>query len=264
MDVETPFGDVPVAPIVEKPPSPRRRPVAPPSRSEQAGGLFKLGPGAIDLDAILGDMMEERPAGAAQWAETEPDHQSEPTSSESVEVDLSGVLHEMKAPPAKPMRAKAKEGSMSDAKRGPGDPEGGFKDFRDEVSRETSADAAAQHYKLATTYKDMGMMDEAMNSLQVAVRAPQLRFEAASMLARICADRNMRPQAIEWLERAAEAPAPTVEAGRALLYELGELLEGEGETARALGVFLELQADAGEYRDLPKRIERLSKVQTRG
>jgi hypothetical protein len=34
--------------------------------------------------------------------------------------------------------------------------------------------------------------------------------------------------------------------------------------ARALAICLELQADAGEFKDVATRIERLAKVQTRG
>jgi tetratricopeptide (TPR) repeat protein len=139
-----------------------------------------------------------------------------------------------------------------------------FKDLREDVSRQTVASAAAEQYKLALTYRDMGMLDEAMRALEQAVRSPRLRFEAASMLAKIYADRGMDHEAVEWFERAAEAPAPTVDAGRALLYDLGQTLEKTGEAARALAVFLELQSDAGEYRDVSARIQRLSKAQTRG
>ena len=48
------------------------------------------------------------------------------------------------------------------------------------------------------------------------------------------------------------------------LYDLGDTLEAGGETARALAVFLELQADAGDFRDVARRVERLSRVQTGG
>jgi predicted Zn-dependent protease len=158
--------------------------------------------------------------------------------------------------------------SMADAKptrkESGRDLEGVFKDFRDEVSRENVADAAAQHYKLAIAYMDMGMVDDALKALQVSARAPRLRFESAAMIARIYLKRNAAGQAIEWFERAAEAPAPNPDAGRALLYELAETLESQGETARALAVFLELRADAGEYRDVSARLERLTKVQMRG
>jgi len=96
------------------------------------------------------------------------------------------------------------------------------------------------------------------------VRAPRLRFEAASRLARLSLKSGRPAEAVEWFERAAEAPAPTADAGRTLLYELGDTLEVGGETARALAVFLELQADATDFRDVTRRVERLARVQAGG
>ena len=129
---------------------------------------------------------------------------------------------------------------------------------------ETDADFSSQHMTLARTYLEIGMLDEAIVSLQTAVRSPRQRFEAAAALGRVYGRRGEPTLAIEWLERAAEAPAPSPEEGRALLYDLGVLLDGAGETSRALAVFLELQADAGDYRDVPARIDRLARVQTGG
>ena len=45
------------------------------------------------------------------------------------------------------------------------------------------------------------------------------------MLGRLYLERSDTRQAVEWFERAAEAPAPTPDAGRALLYDLAETLE---------------------------------------
>ena len=84
------------------------------------------------------------------------------------------------------------------------------------------------------------------------------------MLAQFARERGDLVAAIDWFERAAEVPAPTVEDGRALLYELGAMLERTGEVARALAVFLELQAEAGDYRDLGRRIATLSRSQAGG
>ena len=70
--------------------------------------------------------------------------------------------------------------------------------------------------------------------------------------------------AVEWLERAAQAPAPTPDEGHRLLFDLAEALEHVGETARALAICMELQADAGNYRDVAARIDRLAKVRARG
>jgi tetratricopeptide (TPR) repeat protein len=232
-------GTPPVPKSAIVPPGPPAAPSFGAPRGNQ--DVFDLGMAAVDIGFLDQSPGSTEPAGA--------------DTTEAVEIDLSNMLEELK-----PSMADAKPPRKESGR----DLEGVFKDFRDEVSRENVADAAAQHYKLAIAYMDMGMVDDALKALQVSARAPRLRFESASMIARIHLKRNAAVQAIEWFERAAEAPAPNPDAGRALLYELAETLESQGETARALAVFLELQSDAGEYRDVSARLERLTKVQMRG
>jgi pilus assembly protein FimV len=137
-----------------------------------------------------------------------------------------------------------------------------FRDFRAEVSRDTEATETERQFKLGLTYKEMGMAEDAIRELGWAARSPRRRFEAASLVARLQRDRGSLPAAIEWYERAAEAPAPTGEGGRELLFELAQALEEAGEAARALAVYLELRTDAGNYRDVSSRIERLSRGQS--
>lgn len=136
-----------------------------------------------------------------------------------------------------------------------------FRDFRDEVSRDSEASETEQQFKLGLTYRDMGMADDAIRELAWAARSPRRRFEASSLVARLHRERGNVALAVEWFERAAEAPAPTPEAGRDLLFELGQTLEAADETARALAVYLELRSDAGEYRDVSSRIQRLTRAQ---
>jgi tetratricopeptide (TPR) repeat protein len=139
-----------------------------------------------------------------------------------------------------------------------------FRGMRDDSTRESSDEAAAEQYRLALTYHEMGMPEDAIAALEAAARSPRQRFDAASMLGRLYLERKNAAHAIEWLERAAEAPAPTPEAGRALLYELATTLDSLGEHSRALAVFVELESESRGYRDVNQHIERLSKVQARG
>jgi tetratricopeptide (TPR) repeat protein len=139
-----------------------------------------------------------------------------------------------------------------------------FRGLRTEAAGAQGRDDSMQQLKLGATYLQMGMLDEAASSLNAAVRSPGQRFEAASMLARLYKQQGDVPRAIEWFERAADASAPTADAGHALLYDLGVTLDEAGETARALAVFLELLADTGEYRDVSDRADRLTRVQTGG
>ena len=165
------------------------------------------------------------------------------------EVDLSDLFHDVD-----------EQGSSAPVSTGAPAIEDVLKSLREEAAQDDSADTAEQHFKMAATYVDMDMQDEAMKALEVAARSPRHRFRAGAMLAKAYLDSGDPAHAIEWYERAVEAPAPTPMAHHALLYELASVLEAQGESARALAVLLELQADAGEYRDILKRLEQL-KVQ---
>jgi tetratricopeptide (TPR) repeat protein len=200
----------------------------------------------------------------AAASEPEPDIPLKPrkadasTSSKGTDIDLTDVLSELEgigqasAKPAAPPPPSAQN------------LEAVFSEFRNEVSRQSGASEAAEYLGLGKTYLEMGMTEEAINALVTAARAPAQRFEAASLLGRLYLKTSDLPHAIEWLERAAEAPAPGVSEARELLYELGSILESVGETSRALAVFLELQADAGEYREVAAHVERLTRVQAGG
>ena len=191
------------------------------------------------------------PAPAVKAAPSPPAAPPAPAVEE--EIDLTAALD---APPAsaKPPLVQPPARSLDQVFRG----------MRDESSRGSTEEAAAEQYRLALTYHEMGMPDDAIKALEQAARSPRQRFDAGSMLGRLYLERKDAVHAIEWLERAAEAPAPTPDAGRALLYDLAMTLESAGEHSRALAVFVELEAESGGYRDVAGQIERLSKAQARG
>lgn len=201
---------------------------------------FELSANAIDLEAILGEFESPPPTAHA--------------ASESVEVDLSIVLDDIKptAPPAPTKAAK------------PADLDGVFGNLRDLASRRSGLDEAEKDYKRGLALRDAGDIDGCIQALEKASRSPKLRFATSWLIGRLYRDRGMMPQALEWLERAAQAPASTSDDAHQLLYELAEGLEKVGEVARALAILLELQAEAGSYRDIDARIGRLNKVQARG
>ena len=231
-------GPVPAAPTAQESSSPEPEPTAEPAQPETSESPDRVQLAAAATPSTL------------------------PTALASDEIDLTGELGDLDA-------AEGEDDERAGGPKGQGaEPAGeallnhAFAKIRTDA--ETDADFSSQHMTLARTYLEIGMLDEAIVSLQTAVRSPRQRFEAAAALGRVYDRRGEPTLAIEWLERAAEAPAPSPEEGRALLYDLGVLLDGGGETSRALAVFLELQADAGDYRDVPARIDRLARVQTGG
>jgi tetratricopeptide (TPR) repeat protein len=221
--------------------------------------LVMLGEG--DPDAIIADRL----SGESPFLATE-------------KMDLNEGFDAAAASPAKPDKEKEKEKKSTNDATAPEKPskplplvpppprslDQVFRGIRDDSNRASSEEAAAEAYRLALTYHEMDMTDDAIKALEAATRSPRQRFDAASMLGRLYLERKDTQHAIEWLERAAEAPAPTPDAGRALLYDLAKVLESAGEHSRALAVFVELEAESGGYRDVAGQIERLSKAQARG
>jgi tetratricopeptide (TPR) repeat protein len=138
-----------------------------------------------------------------------------------------------------------------------------FKDMRDEVDSGSEEEAAAEQFSLAQTYRELGMTGDAIEALKTAVKSPRQRFDAACLLGTMHLERDELQGAIEWFERAAEVPAPSPAAGRGLMYDLANTLEKSGELSRALAVFVELEAESGNYRDVAYRILRLSKLQAK-
>ena len=166
------------------------------------------------------------------------------------EIDLTsalGTLGGSTTPPAEPPRQ-----SLDSV----------FQKIREDASG--ASDYSQQHMTLARTYLEIGQLDEAIAALKIASRSPVHQFEAMSLLGRLYRDRGQTADSIDCLERAAEAQAPGADESRAVLYELGRSLDEVGEVARALAVFLELQAEAGDYRDVPSRIDRLARAQAGG
>jgi tetratricopeptide (TPR) repeat protein len=219
-------------------------PPAPPKPAPRRGGEdhhFAMSANAIDLDSILGDF-------EAAVAPPPPPVRA----STDVEVDLSVTIDTIKKPGAPASRA---------AEPGESDLDSVFGTMRTQSAKRSGLDEAEKEYKRGLALRKAGDIDGCIQAFEKASRAPKLRFGTSWLIARLYRDRDMMPKAVEWLERASQAPAPTKDESHQLLFELAEALEKVGEMARALAVCMELQSEAGDYRDVEARIERLTKVQ---
>jgi tetratricopeptide (TPR) repeat protein len=204
--------------------------------AEVEASIEAAGPAAADLGTAPGG--EPMPVGAAE------------RDGETFECDLSDAFGDLDVTQARGAEPAAAPPELSGLERV-------FEGFRDEALR-TGAEGAASQFRQAAALQDAGDVDGAVRMLEQAVRAPRYRFRAAAELARIHRAAGRAPEAIEWLERAVEAAPAATDESRQLLYDLGLLLSEAGESERALAVFLELQADSPEYRDVAMRIGRLS------
>ena len=196
-----------------------------------------------------------QPESTAGRARTRVSTEQAPPEREVFEIDLSEDLDDLLGQASSRARGAAVPAAPAHA----GGLEGFFGDLREERGRDLGAVAAALAYDQASEHFNRGELESAAACLRTAARDPLFRFRAASMLARIARDEGRLHEAIDWLERAAEAPAPTAEASHGLLYELGDVLDSSCEYARALAVFIELHATAPGYRDVADRVASLSR-----
>ncbi len=116
----------------------------------------------------------------------------------------------------------------------------------------------AKLFAQAQEHLRLGAVAQAATALQAAARSPQCRFKAAAQLGRLSISRGDFNGGVEWLERAASAPSPSPDETAAVVYDLADALDRSGEHVRALAVFMELESDAGSFRDVRARIDRLT------
>jgi tetratricopeptide (TPR) repeat protein len=218
--------------------APKKTPLKPMPRRSGEDQQFAMSANAIDLSSILGDFDAKPPA---------PEHHT----GDDGEVDLSISLEtiERPVPPSFPQEV---------------DLDGVFDSMRAQSAKRSGLDEAEKEYKRGLALRKAGDINGCIEALEKASQAPKLRFGTSWLIARLYRDRGMMTEAREWLERASQATAPTRDESHQLLFELAEALENVGELARALAICIELQADAGSYRDIDSRIDRLTRVQAGG
>jgi tetratricopeptide (TPR) repeat protein len=164
-----------------------------------------------------------------------------------IEVDLTPALNALvQAPAAPPEGARASVAEPLETV---------FAQFREDAEGDLSP---ARQLSLGETYVEAGMRTEARPLLEAAARDSRCQGRAWALLGRIEEASGRVPEAIDWLERAAEAPEMADAERAAVLRHLGALLDDSGEWARALAVLLEAETFAPGDRDARTRIARLS------
>jgi tetratricopeptide (TPR) repeat protein len=143
----------------------------------------------------------------------------------------------------------------------------GFQDFEvselDDIVREFKSGIAEKlsegdydtHYNLGVAYKEMGLLDDALQEFQVAARSPEKMREAYTSLSMVYRDLGRGEDARAALRMALAVPSNTAEDRVAILYELGVLAQEEEDWEGALQAFQRAGAVDPSFRDLPRRLQ---------
>ena len=106
-------------------------------------------------------------------------------------------------------------------------------------------------YELGVAYKDMGLFDEAMEELQIALKGPACFVNASHAVALCLKAKGKTKDAIGYLEQTVGDAGCVGDLATIVRYDLGLLYESEGEFEKAFKMFSAIPA----YKDVPKRLE---------
>jgi len=132
-----------------------------------------------------------------------------------------------------------------------------FAAFKQHVEQEVDGEDFRTHYDLGIAYKEMGLLDEAVDQFKVSMRSPLLYRESCSMLAMCHRERLELEEAADWYRQALEASVDDDGELSGLRYDLAETLLQSGDRNAALTLFRDVSQVDPTYRDVQNRIAEL-------
>jgi len=173
------------------------------------------------------------------------------TGSYNLAEELADEIQELGAPPEEPAPAGGDfQYSVEEV----------FSEFKKGLERVVPSNDVDTHYDLGIAYKEMGLLDDAVQVFEVARQGSQGQPKELDCLTMIGLLQGMRgdlPKAVAAFRDALASPhAGPREAS--LRYELGLAHEAAGAAGKALGQYLAVQKAEPGHRDVADRVHRLS------
>jgi tetratricopeptide (TPR) repeat protein len=129
-----------------------------------------------------------------------------------------------------------------------------FSAFREGVEKQVKGDDYDTHYNLGIAYKEMMLIDPAIEEFKIAMGDPERTLECCSMLS-ICEQaRGDLALAVEWLRQGILAPGFPPEDSIGLRYDLAEIYLQQGHTRMAAEEFKAVYEMDPDYRDVAARL----------
>jgi len=129
--------------------------------------------------------------------------------------------------------------------------------FQAGVREQVEADDASSHYDLGMTYRQMGLLDEAVAEFRLAARDPAFSIKCTDMLGRCLLERGDFGAAIAEFERGLALPGVTADSALSFKYSLGLVLEASGRSMEALEQFESVFTAQPNYPDVAAKIREL-------
>lgn len=129
-----------------------------------------------------------------------------------------------------------------------------FNAFREGVEQQVKSDDYDTHYNLGIAYKEMMLIEPALEEFKKAMRDPERTLECCSMLSICEQSQGNLEAAMDWLRQGIDAPGFPPEDSIGLRYDLGDLLLQQGRAEEAKTHFRVVAEFDPDYREVAKRL----------
>ena len=138
-----------------------------------------------------------------------------------------------------------------------------FEEFRAAEEDDTGHEDFETHYNMGTAYKEMDLMDEAVQEFQTAANLVKpgdgtSRFlQCCNMLGHCFVQKGMPEAAVIWFKKGLSAPGHTEDEYQALRYELASAYEQLGDLKHAREFYTEVYGVDVSYREVADKLSQL-------
>jgi tetratricopeptide (TPR) repeat protein len=171
---------------------------------------------------------------------------------DSLDHDLQLSLHELETVVRASQRPPAFGKALPDI-----DIDSLFDKFKTAVKEQVSDSDAATHYDLALAYKEMSLLDDAIEELELAGRDPAFECVCFATIGLIYAEQGIWEKASRAFSRGLSATKKTPELESALYYDLAHASEMLGQLDQGIYYFRQVLRRDQNFRDTRARVEQL-------
>ncbi|MBL9037313.1 MAG: tetratricopeptide repeat protein [Archangium sp.] len=136
-----------------------------------------------------------------------------------------------------------------------------FSEFKKAVEKVVKPEDVETHYDLGIAYKEMMLVDDAINEFMVARRGcvgKRKEVDCLTMIGMLQVMKGDFPGAIDAYMQALASEHATGDVEKAARYELATAYEGAGQAGKALAQFMRVERVDGAYREVAANVQRLS------
>jgi tetratricopeptide (TPR) repeat protein len=140
-----------------------------------------------------------------------------------------------------------------------------FEEFRAAEEGDEVREDYETHYNMGTAYKEMDLMDEAIQEFQTSVSLVRAGdgtsryLQCCNMLGHCFIQKGMPEAAVLWFKKGLQAPGHSEDEYQALRYELASAYEELGDLKQARDFYTEVYGVDVSYREVAEKLSQLRK-----